>query len=195
MRHILTAVVLAIALFGTARADQPTCTGDRHYDETGQCCPVVTTTTTLPPASCETDEDCTDDNQHCVDGTCVSVCPDPPPCQPVEVTCKIDVCVDGLCGNGSLGTDGAGKCSKDTDCQIVTTVTKTDVHNVFEITVNKCPAQEDLVGCRRTNKGGLVCPNKFIPRREYVPYSRALALEPRHHKGPRLPVPPPGSPR
>lgn len=53
-------LVVGLALAGAA---QPACTGDRHYDEAGQCCPYV--------------EGCPD----------VAGCPDVLPCPPVECTC------------------------------------------------------------------------------------------------------------
>lgn len=188
MRMFLAALFLLTALAVPARAEQPACTGDRHYDETGQCCPFVTTSTTLPPSSCESDEDC-DDSQRCQDGVCVDVsCPDTPPCPPVEVTCTIDVCVKGACTNGSLGTDGAGACDKDTDCQIVTTVTNTTTNNVFNVTVNRCPVQETVIPCRRQDNGRLVCPRTGAPRRELVPYSVALH-HPSSRKGKKFHLP------
>lgn len=174
------AVLFLLAAFAAvpARADQPPCTGDRHYDETGQCCPVVTTSTTLPPTSCESSEDC-DENQTCVDGVCVQVCPDPAPCPPVTVTCVIDVCVNGACNNGSAGNDGNGACTKDTDCQIVTTVDvhNTTTNNVFNVTVNRCPAQEPTVRCTRNAAGRIVCPAKHHPYQEFFPYSQAVKLQ------------------
>ncbi len=77
VRNFLLAVLAAAAIVcavdfccGTqAQATQPECTGDRHYDETGQCCPQLTTTTTIQAAEC----------------VCPS-CPLPPPCP--TVTCK-----------------------------------------------------------------------------------------------------------
>lgn len=67
-----------------AGATQPECTGDRHYDEIGECCPVPTTTTTLPGGECE---------------ACAPVlpCPDPAPCQPV-------VCENGMDGTTTVVT-------------------------------------------------------------------------------------------
>lgn len=74
MRLFLAACFL-VASTVVCLADQPACTGNRHYDGVG-CCPAVdppsTTTTTLDPG-----------------------CPDPPPCQPVtcnDVTINIERC-------------------------------------------------------------------------------------------------------
>lgn len=70
MRSFIVSLCLLVA--GAANASQPECVGDRHYDETGQCCPIIgecpetTTTTTLPavtsgPQECPTVTcDCTD---------------------------------------------------------------------------------------------------------------------------------------
>ena len=73
MRSIILAIALAFGLSGTAYATQPECTGDRHYDEAGQCCPVVTQPEECPPVAC----------------------PDPAPCQPVTCECKDGD--DGVC--------------------------------------------------------------------------------------------------
>ena len=77
VRDLLRAIVLAGMILGTvmavlgapARADQPECTGDRHYDGVA-CC--------LPAPECQEPEVCAP----------VLPCPDPAPCQPVR-------CADG----------------------------------------------------------------------------------------------------
>jgi hypothetical protein len=183
----LFASLCTVALLLTATlvvADQPECTGDRHYDGVG-CCPVVTTTT-LPPA-CQTDDDCEGD-LVCVDGSCVTNKPAPCPdvtctnvCDPTLV-CNVNVCVDGKCANGSSGTDGAGTCVTAVDCS--TTVNNTTT----TVTVNRCPQAEDFIPCRRNPKTGrLNCPRKATPYRELVPYTKAKALGSKNPKAPKLP--------
>lgn len=67
---IFAAILFALLLAQHACAEQPECTGDRHYDGVA-CCPVPPTTpTTLPPQECPT------------------ACPDPGPCLPVTCTCE-----------------------------------------------------------------------------------------------------------
>jgi hypothetical protein len=172
----LFALALAVAPVAPALAEQPACTGDRHYDETGQCCPSSVTTTTLP---------CTGDDCEPDEG-----CPDPAPCPPVTVTCQFDACVSGACTNGSLGTDGAGLCVKDSDCAVVGDTTVTITNTVNNITVNRCPQQETLVPCRRQNSGRVICPTPFLPRREFVPYSTAVRLPSPKRAGKRFHLPP-----
>jgi hypothetical protein len=83
---VALAVVIGAAVFfftRAAHADQPVCTGDRHYDGVA-CCPVVdppgdptTTTTTLPPPCPPVVCQCDDPNN--ADVTC-------PPTRVVNVT-------------------------------------------------------------------------------------------------------------
>jgi hypothetical protein len=73
VKRFLMGVLIACVIVGgrlVCTAEQPTCTGDRHYDGVG-CCPVdppnppPVTTTTLPEG-------------------CDTCCPTPPPCPVVN---------------------------------------------------------------------------------------------------------------
>ncbi len=76
---IIGVFVIIAMLARPANAEQPECTGDRHYDDCGQFCPITeTTTTTIQTGECPT-------------------CPDPAPCQPV-------VCKDGNDGTTTIVT-------------------------------------------------------------------------------------------
>ena len=157
MKRFLTILcMVAIFVATPALATQPECTGDRHYDEAGQCCPVVTTTT-LPDTPV--------------------ACPDPPPCP--TVVCSPDACVDGTCVNGSTGTDGTGTCATNADCTVGDTTT---VNNVT-VTVNRCPEVKfPIYAPCRSRKNGTArvgdviingvaykCPRRLTPHRYFVP--------------------------
>lgn len=80
MKRLLASLFFCFFVGNTliCRADQPACTGDRHYDGVA-CCPATTTSTTLPSK-----EECP-----------TLVCPEPQPCQPV-------VCQDGADGTTTV---------------------------------------------------------------------------------------------
>lgn len=196
-QHDCTVQKTACNTFCAKQENKPQCQHDcdTQEDACEKACvtpeSVNTTTTTLPPVfnDCAQDSDCTE-HEKCDEGKCVALdCPEPPACPPVQVTCKVDVCTDGACTNGSSGTDGTGKCSKDTDCQIVTVTDSTTTNNVFNVTVNRCAAQEDMVICRRTNAGGMICPSYGFHRWELVPFSRAAQFPHGKHRSPGAKLP------
>lgn len=72
---ILAVLTIVACLFTLAHAEQPVCTGDRHYDGVA-CCPYVdetTTTTTLAPrVECPDPAPCPTVTCECGDGTTVN---------------------------------------------------------------------------------------------------------------------------
>lgn len=106
MRYLIT-LLLALALSGTASATQPECTGDRHYDETGQCCPLPPTVE--PCAACPEIPPCPE--VQCVSGSVtnyitVNRCPDV--VFPAYAPCRERK--PGVCRDGDTIHDG--KCYK-----------------------------------------------------------------------------------
>lgn len=78
---LLAALLFCVA---TARGAAPTCTGDRHYDETGACCPVVESCPDPAPCPAVTC-DCTYEGGT-TNYITVNRCPDIPAC-PASSVC------------------------------------------------------------------------------------------------------------
>lgn len=85
VKSFLLAVIAAAAMAcivdfccaSHAGATQPPCVGDRHYDNTGECCPVQSSTTTTIPGNSECE-------------VCEPVLPCPPPAPCPGVTCECE---------------------------------------------------------------------------------------------------------